>query len=32
MPVYGSEETFRAIRRAFSYVFDNKPSSAPFPA
>jgi phosphoribosyl 1,2-cyclic phosphate phosphodiesterase len=32
MPVYGSEETFRAIRRAFSYVFDNKPSLSTVPS
>jgi riboflavin kinase/FMN adenylyltransferase len=32
MPVYGSQETFRAIRRAFSYVFDNKPSLSTVPS
>src|SRR5208337_611125 len=26
MPVYGSEETFRVVRRAFYYVFDSKPT------
>src|SRR5258705_2960521 len=26
MPVYGSEETFRIVRRAFAYVFDDKPT------
>ena len=32
MPVYGSQETFRAIRRAFSYVFDNKPTLSTVPS
>jgi riboflavin kinase/FMN adenylyltransferase len=32
MPVYGSQETFRAIRRAFSYVFDTKPSLSTVPS
>jgi phosphoribosyl 1,2-cyclic phosphate phosphodiesterase len=32
MPVYGSQETFRVIRRAFSYVFDNKPSLSTVPS
>jgi phosphoribosyl 1,2-cyclic phosphate phosphodiesterase len=31
MPVYGTEETFRILRRAFSYVFDNKPSLSSVP-
>ncbi len=26
MPVYGNEETFRVVRRVFSYVFDDQPS------
>ena len=31
VPVYGTEETFRIVRRMFSYAFDSKPtlSSAP---
>lgn len=32
MPVYGSQETFRAIRRAFSYVFDTRPSLSTVPS
>jgi phosphoribosyl 1,2-cyclic phosphate phosphodiesterase len=32
MPVYGSQETFRVIRRAFSYVFDTKPSLSTVPS
>jgi phosphoribosyl 1,2-cyclic phosphate phosphodiesterase len=32
MPVYGSQETFRVIRRVFSYVFDNKPSLSTIPS
>jgi riboflavin kinase/FMN adenylyltransferase len=32
MPVYGNEETFRIIRRAFSYVFDNKPTLSSIPS
>jgi len=32
MPVYGSEETFRVIRRAFSYIFDTKPSLSTLPS
>src|SRR5208283_1505139 len=31
MPVYGSAETFRIIRRAFSYVFDTRPSLSTLP-
>jgi phosphoribosyl 1,2-cyclic phosphate phosphodiesterase len=26
MPVYGNEETFRIVRRVFSYVFDDRPT------
>ena len=26
MPVYGSEETFEVVRRAFAYVFDGRPT------
>ncbi len=32
MPVYGSAETFRVIRRAFYYVFDNKPTLSTIPS
>jgi riboflavin kinase/FMN adenylyltransferase len=32
MPVYGSEETFRVVRRAFSYVFDGKPTLSSIPS
>src|SRR5271167_1782846 len=32
MPVYGNEETFRIIRRAFAYVFDNKPTLSNIPS
>jgi phosphoribosyl 1,2-cyclic phosphate phosphodiesterase len=32
LPVYGSEETFATLRRAFSYVFDNKPTLSTIPS
>jgi len=32
MPVYGSEETFGVLRRAFAYAFDNKPSLSSVPS
>src|SRR5713226_2933166 len=32
LPVYGTEETFRVIRRAFAYVFDNKPTMSTIPS
>jgi phosphoribosyl 1,2-cyclic phosphate phosphodiesterase len=32
MPVYGSEETFRVIRRVFSYVFETKPTLSSVPS
>ena len=32
MPVYGNEETFRIVRRAFSYVFDDKPTLSSIPS
>jgi len=32
MPVYGNEETFRIVRRAFAYVFDEKPSLSSIPS
>jgi len=30
--VYGSEETFRVVRRAFAYVFDDKPTLSSIPS
>jgi len=32
MPVYGNAETFQIIRRAFSYVFDSKPTLSSIPS
>jgi riboflavin kinase/FMN adenylyltransferase len=32
MPVYGSEETFEVIRRAFAYVFDGRPTFSTIPS
>jgi riboflavin kinase/FMN adenylyltransferase len=32
LPVYGTEETFKIIRRAFSYVFDDRPSLSTVPS
>lgn len=32
LPVYGTEETFRTIRRVFAYVFDDKPSLSTVPS
>jgi len=32
MPVYGSEETFEVIRRAFAYVFDGRPTYSTIPS
>ncbi|HKT47309.1 MAG TPA: bifunctional riboflavin kinase/FAD synthetase, partial [Candidatus Acidoferrales bacterium] len=32
MPVYGNEETFAVIRRAFAYVFDGKPTLSTVPS
>jgi riboflavin kinase/FMN adenylyltransferase len=32
LPVYGSEETFATLRRAFAYVFDNKPTLSTIPS
>jgi riboflavin kinase/FMN adenylyltransferase len=32
MPVYGSAETFRVLRRAFYYVFDSKPTLSTIPS
>jgi phosphoribosyl 1,2-cyclic phosphodiesterase len=31
IPIYGSEETLEAIRRAFPYIFDEKPSESSVP-
>src|SRR5258708_7828138 len=31
LPVYGNEDTFRIIRRVFSYVFDDKPTLSTVP-
>ena len=31
LPVYSNEETFHIVRRAFSYVFDDKPSLSTVP-
>jgi riboflavin kinase/FMN adenylyltransferase len=32
LPVYGSEETFDVIRRAFAYVFDERPTLSTVPS
>src|SRR5262250_2671212 len=32
MPVYGNEETFQVIRRAFAYAFDHKPTLSTIPS
>jgi phosphoribosyl 1,2-cyclic phosphate phosphodiesterase len=32
MPVYGTDDTFRVVRRVFSYVFDSKPSLSSIPS
>ncbi len=32
MAVYGNEETFRIVRRAFAYVFDDKPTLSSIPS
>ena len=32
LPVYSNEETFRTIRRAFSYIFDGKPKLSSIPS
>jgi phosphoribosyl 1,2-cyclic phosphate phosphodiesterase len=32
LPVYGNEETFEIIRRAFSYVFDARPTLSTIPS
>jgi phosphoribosyl 1,2-cyclic phosphate phosphodiesterase len=32
LPVYSNEETFRVLRRAFAYVFDDKPTLSTVPS
>ncbi|HME12380.1 MAG TPA: bifunctional riboflavin kinase/FAD synthetase [Candidatus Acidoferrum sp.] len=32
LPVYGNEETFTVLRRAFSYVFDSRPTLSTIPS
>ena len=32
IPVYATDDTFRVIRRVFSYVFDNKPTLSSIPS
>jgi phosphoribosyl 1,2-cyclic phosphate phosphodiesterase len=32
IPVYGSSETFRVLRRVFAYVFDSKPTLSSIPS
>ncbi len=32
IPIYGAVDTFRVIRRVFSYVFDNKPTLSSLPS
>jgi phosphoribosyl 1,2-cyclic phosphate phosphodiesterase len=32
IPVYGTRETFRVVRRVFSYVFDSKPTLSTIPS
>ena len=32
IPVYGTADTFRVLRRVFSYVFDNKPTLSAIPS
>jgi riboflavin kinase/FMN adenylyltransferase len=32
IPVYGNEETFSTLRKAFSYVFDDKPTLSTIPS
>jgi phosphoribosyl 1,2-cyclic phosphate phosphodiesterase len=32
IPVYGTDDTFRVVRRMFSYVFDNKPTLSSIPS
>ena len=32
IPVYGTNDTFRVVKRVFSYVFDNKPTLSSIPS
>jgi riboflavin kinase/FMN adenylyltransferase len=32
IPIYGTEDTFRVVRRVFSYVFDSKPTLSSIPS
>jgi phosphoribosyl 1,2-cyclic phosphate phosphodiesterase len=32
IPIYGTDDTFRVLRRVFSYVFDNKPTLSSIPS
>jgi phosphoribosyl 1,2-cyclic phosphate phosphodiesterase len=32
IPVYGTDDTFRVVRRVFSYVFDSKPTLSSIPS
>src|SRR5271170_3521215 len=32
IPIYGSEETFRVVKRAFAYAFDSKPTLSSIPS
>ncbi|MGB7848381.1 MAG: bifunctional riboflavin kinase/FAD synthetase [Candidatus Acidiferrum sp.] len=32
IPVYGTDDTFRVVRRVFSYVFDDKPTLSSIPS
>lgn len=32
IPVYGTDDTFRVLRRVFSYVFDNRPTLSAIPS
>jgi phosphoribosyl 1,2-cyclic phosphate phosphodiesterase len=32
IPIYGTEDTFRVVRRVFSYVFDDKPTLSSVPS
>src|SRR5271169_667519 len=32
IPIYGTDDTFRTIRRVFSYVFENKPTLSSIPS
>src|SRR6201984_420437 len=32
IPIYGTDDTFRVLRRVFSYVFDNRPTLSSIPS